>query len=197
MKRIISLAMILGIWSQTVYPAFADSTVVSKISVTKVVVGYKKITFSFHPAIFHGAFIRNYEVGFKGHYDTSDYGDPSAFCDIPISTKILSMKTVISCVVDLSGISKDVSSQSTAKGVTMDWVIRGAFEGHKGDWSEPYSIQLYNFPQFLRASNKSPTSNNSLPYGAIAKCHDGSYSFQVHRRGACSRHGGVAIWKTT
>jgi len=52
MKRIISLAMILGIWSQTVYPAFADSTVVSKISVTKVVVGYKKITFSFHPAIF-------------------------------------------------------------------------------------------------------------------------------------------------
>jgi len=30
--------------------------------------------------------------------------------------------------------------------------------------------------------------------GATAKCNDGTYSFSQHRRGTCSRHGGVAIW---
>lgn len=188
--------MVLGILSQTVFPAFADSNEVSKVIVTKVDVGYKKITFSLNPATFNGAFVRDYEVGFKGHYDTSDYGDPSSFCNIPVSTKIVGIKTVISCVVDLSSISKDVISQFTAKGVTIDWVVRGAFEGNVGVWSEPYSLQLYNFPAFLNASSKSPTSNKSFPKGAIAKCHDGSYSFQAQRRGACSRHGGVAVWRT-
>jgi hypothetical protein len=30
--------------------------------------------------------------------------------------------------------------------------------------------------------------------GAIAQCKDGSYSHSKSRRGACSRHGGVAKW---
>ncbi|MBN3805056.1 DUF3761 domain-containing protein [Paraburkholderia sp. Ac-20336] len=32
------------------------------------------------------------------------------------------------------------------------------------------------------------------PEGATARCRDGSYSFSQHRRGTCSRHGGVAQW---
>ena len=32
------------------------------------------------------------------------------------------------------------------------------------------------------------------PADAIAKCKDGLYSHAKHRRGACSRHGGVASW---
>lgn len=30
--------------------------------------------------------------------------------------------------------------------------------------------------------------------GATARCKDGAYSHAVHHTGACSRHGGVAIW---
>jgi serine/threonine protein kinase, bacterial len=30
--------------------------------------------------------------------------------------------------------------------------------------------------------------------GAIAKCKDGSFWFGEHRKGACSRHGGVESW---
>lgn len=190
------VTQLVGLSVMGEYSSYADSIEVSKITITKVDVGYKKITFSLNPATFNGAFVRNYEIGFKGHYDTSDYGDPSSFCKVPVSTRIVSIKTVISCVVDLSSISKDVISQFTAMGVTIDWVVRGAFEGNVGVWSEPYSLQLYNFPAFLNVSSKSPTSNKSFPKGAIAKCHDGSYSFQAQRRGACSRHGGVAVWRT-
>ncbi len=34
------------------------------------------------------------------------------------------------------------------------------------------------------------------PTGAAAQCKDGMYSHSTHRRGACSRHGGVAKWLT-
>jgi hypothetical protein len=33
--------------------------------------------------------------------------------------------------------------------------------------------------------------------GATAKCKDGTYSHAASRRGACSRHGGVAEWLKT
>ena len=176
--------------------ASADIVEVTSTSIIKVDVGYKKLTFNLKPATSDGAFVRDYEIGFKGHYDTDDYGDPSSYCNIPSTTKILSKKTVILCVVDLSGISNDVLAEVTAKGVIIDWVIRGNFEGAIGAWSEPYSLQLYKYPAFQKASVKSSTGKNSWPSGAIAKCRDGAYSFQAQRRGACSRHGGVAVWKT-
>ena len=43
-----------------------------------------------------------------------------------------------------------------------------------------------------KGGNGSREDNN--PVGAIAKCKDGMYSHSAHRRGACSRHGGVASW---
>ncbi|HZT90345.1 MAG TPA: DUF3761 domain-containing protein [Stellaceae bacterium] len=33
------------------------------------------------------------------------------------------------------------------------------------------------------------------PPGATARCRDGTYSFSEHRRGTCSRHGGVAGYR--
>jgi hypothetical protein len=40
----------------------------------------------------------------------------------------------------------------------------------------------------------SPRHSRSVPAGATAQCGDGTYSFSRHRRGTCSRHGGVARW---
>jgi hypothetical protein len=39
-----------------------------------------------------------------------------------------------------------------------------------------------------------PVRSTSVPYGATARCRDGSYSFSEHHRGTCSWHGGVATW---
>ena len=30
--------------------------------------------------------------------------------------------------------------------------------------------------------------------GATAKCMDGTFSYAAHHQGACSHHGGVAVW---
>jgi len=40
----------------------------------------------------------------------------------------------------------------------------------------------------------SGASEDNNPSGAIARCKDGLYSHSRNRRGACSRHGGVASW---
>jgi hypothetical protein len=39
-----------------------------------------------------------------------------------------------------------------------------------------------------------PMHSGTKPAGACAKCGDGTYSFAQHHRGACSHHGGVAVW---
>ena len=39
-----------------------------------------------------------------------------------------------------------------------------------------------------------PVMSDTAPAGASAHCRDGSYSFSTHRRGTCSRHGGVGQW---
>ena len=40
----------------------------------------------------------------------------------------------------------------------------------------------------------SPAYSNSVPAGASAQCRDGTYSFNQHRSGTCSHHGGVTEW---
>ena len=40
----------------------------------------------------------------------------------------------------------------------------------------------------------SGSAEDNNPSGSIARCKDGLYSHAQHRRGACSRHGGVASW---
>ena len=40
----------------------------------------------------------------------------------------------------------------------------------------------------------SPVKAITAPYGASAKCKDGTYSFSKHRSGTCSGHRGVSKW---
>lgn len=44
---------------------------------------------------------------------------------------------------------------------------------------------------------RSGGGEDNNPSGAIAQCKDGMYSHAKHRRGACSRHGGVGKWMST
>ena len=46
------------------------------------------------------------------------------------------------------------------------------------------------------AAGKSSAHENTDTSGAIAQCKDGLYSHAAHRKGACSKHGGVAKWLT-
>jgi hypothetical protein len=39
-----------------------------------------------------------------------------------------------------------------------------------------------------------PAPDPGHPAGATAQCNDGSYSFAAHHQGACSHHGGVAVF---
>jgi len=50
-----------------------------------------------------------------------------------------------------------------------------------------------------KAANKAAktTASANDAAGATAKCKDGTYSHAQSRRGACSRHGGVAEWLKT
>ncbi len=41
---------------------------------------------------------------------------------------------------------------------------------------------------------QSPTAYKAPPPGACAICNDGEYSQSKHRKGTCSRHGGVKEW---
>lgn len=63
----------------------------------------------------------------------------------------------------------------------------------------PDESQLIEHGSYLNSDGKtvhSPahTKSDSKPEGATARCRDSSYSFSQHRRGTCSRHGGVMAW---
>lgn len=63
--------------------------------------------------------------------------------------------------------------------------------------NDPNNYPLERPRTYINIDNdevQSPTHYNAIPAGACAICYDGSYSFSKHRRGTCSRHGGVAEW---
>ena len=82
---------------------------------------------------------------------------------------------------------------------------RGACSGHGGiavsnpvqrqadkQESKAAKVEAKSDKAQMKAGNGSREDNN--PVGSIAKCKDGMYSHAANRRGACSRHGGVASW---
>jgi hypothetical protein len=59
--------------------------------------------------------------------------------------------------------------------------------------AQPTSTPHY-YTNIYGNSVQSPTSYNSQPAGATARCGDGTYSFSQNHSGTCSHHGGVAEW---
>lgn len=63
--------------------------------------------------------------------------------------------------------------------------------------AEPDEAQLLSHHHYKakdghEVHSPSKSTHDQVPAGASAKCRDGTYSFSQHRRGICSRHGGVA-----
>jgi Protein of unknown function (DUF3761) len=82
---------------------------------------------------------------------------------------------------------------------------RGACSGHGGiaksnpvqrtaEKAETKAAKAEAKVQTAQAKVGSGAGEDNNAVGAIAKCKDGLYSHARNRRGACSRHGGVASW---
>lgn len=100
-------------------------------------------------------------------------------------------------------------------GTTSNSTGRGTCSGHGGakgaevtskTTGAPVPAPMTASPPRASARARTRANSNSAvvsgsgagednnPSGAIARCKDGLYSHAQHRRGACSRHGGVASW---
>ena len=82
---------------------------------------------------------------------------------------------------------------------------RGACSGHggiavsnpmqqKAEKAQTKAAKAEEKSEKVEARPSSGRGEDNNPVGAIAKCKDGMYSHSANRRGACSRHGGVASW---
>ena len=82
---------------------------------------------------------------------------------------------------------------------------RGACSGHGGiavsnpvqkqaEKAETKAAKAEARTEKVETKVGSGRGEDNNPVGAIAKCKDGMYSHSANRRGACSRHGGVASW---
>jgi hypothetical protein len=60
--------------------------------------------------------------------------------------------------------------------------------------STPAPAPAVSSPTTTTAAAASRRGEDNDPSGAIAQCKDGLYSHAANRRGACSRHQGVAKW---
>lgn len=58
----------------------------------------------------------------------------------------------------------------------------------------PVEDGYYTNRDGIQVHRPAHTTNNQPPAGASAQCGDGTFSFSLHRRGTCSRHGGVTRW---
>lgn len=97
--------------------------------------------------------------------------------------------------------AKAASTQVTCADNTMSAGGRGACSGHGGiartnraeRKAEKAEVKADRAAEHAAVVGSGAREDNN-PAGAIAKCRDGLYSHAKERRGACSRHGGVATW---
>ncbi len=104
------------------------------------------------------------------------------------------------------------AAQVTCADGTTSTAGRGACSGHGGVKKAGAAAAAPSLPAAVpatapareksEAKSKAPSASqqsstrgeDSDPTGAIAQCKDGLYSHATNRRGACSKHGGVAKW---
>lgn len=104
------------------------------------------------------------------------------------------------------------AAQVTCADGTTSTAGRGACSGHGGVKKSAAATAAPSLPAAVpatsparaksEAKSKAPTATQQSstrgedndPTGAIAQCKDGLYSHATNRRGACSKHGGVAKW---
>jgi len=129
--------------------------------------------------------------------------------------------TAIAAVATMSTRSLQAQAAATIckDGTTSVASGRGACSGHGGVNKKAMKAQKKAAKAEVKAAAKAPTpatpkatakttasasskstvagsgaKEDNNPAGAIARCKDGLYSHAKNRRGACSRHGGVASW---
>ncbi|WP_246142145.1 DUF3761 domain-containing protein [Lacisediminihabitans profunda] len=62
------------------------------------------------------------------------------------------------------------------------------------DWWSAYQLYVTGTTGTAPAPVPVPVPGTGAPAVALALCKDGSYSFAAHHQGACSSHGGVAVF---
>ncbi|HEV2283794.1 MAG TPA: DUF3761 domain-containing protein [bacterium] len=79
------------------------------------------------------------------------------------------------------------------------WKYQGLHEGERvrviGAFKKVSHVGAYTFYDEIQAQKiEALQSNSSSGVGPTALCNDGTYSYAAHHQGACSHHGGVAVW---
>lgn len=90
-------------------------------------------------------------------------------------------------------------AKSTSKAAKADVKadVKADKAGIKADTKASKADAKADSKQAKMAAAPTKTASNTDASGATAKCKDGTYSHAASRRGACSKHGGVAEWLKT
>jgi hypothetical protein len=97
-----------------------------------------------------------------------------------------------------AGLPFDISTASVGFAVHIDITV--TLKGASGSCSTSFTpvpaVAVATAPVKITVNPLPPTPPNDAPPGATARCNDGSYSYAAHHQGACSHHGGVAVFLT-
>jgi hypothetical protein len=95
------------------------------------------------------------------------------------------------------GVAKQTAAKtakSTAKAETKAATKSDVKAATKSDQKASKAAAAETKVAAKTAKAESKTASATDANGATAKCKDGTYSHAASRRGACSKHGGVAEW---
>jgi hypothetical protein len=98
-----------------------------------------------------------------------------------------------------TGANETAPSIGAHVSVTGPYVLdtaHGWMEIHPA-WSITSADSTANAPAVTTTAPSAAPSTSAgtdRPAGATARCNDGTYSFAAHHQGACSTHGGVAVF---
>lgn len=123
----------------------------------------------------------------------------------------------LSAQVKITTASLNVRAYPTTNSIVLDVLPQGTVVGIVNSLSNGWSIIVYNKDYYKKDYRigyvyssyllpvklyentdgdwvPSPVYSPTVPYGATARCVDGTYSYSKKRKGTCSHHGGVAKW---